>query len=242
MTTLTEFRPVYKQLRELLREQIESGQLPIGSTLPAEIALADTFGVSRSTIRRAILDLTEDGLLKRKPRVGTIVIRSRVDDRRSWFRGITEDLRSKGINSTVEVISTRRLVPSGAVLNELKLSAGEEALELIRLRKIAGIPLALTTSYVPTWLGLDLSADFTRPLYELIEDTSTLHITHGQDTIGAAAADGEQAAVLAVGEGTPLMRIRRTTFVEHDRPVEYVISLIRSDLYEYHVTLPRKPA
>src|SRR5690554_5845111 len=141
---MTEFRPVYKQLRELLREQIESGHIPVGATLPPEVSLAESFGVSRSTIRRAILDLTEEGLLKRKPRVGTIVIRSRADERRSWFRGITEDLRSRGISSTVEVLSSRQLEPNGAVLSELKLSQGEEALELVRLRKIAGIPLALT--------------------------------------------------------------------------------------------------
>lgn len=238
---MTEFRPVYKQLRELLREQIESGHIPVGSTLPPEVSLAKTFGVSRSTIRRAILDLAEEGLLKRKPRVGTIVIRSRVEDRRSWFRGITEDLRSKGISSTVEVLSSRRLVANGAVSGELKLSAGDEVLELVRLRKITGIPLALTRSYIPDWVGISLDADFSKPLYELIEGAGNLHITHGHDVLGATAADEELAGLLGIEAGTPLMRVRRTTFVDHDRPVEFVISLIRSDLYEYHVTLPRKP-
>lgn len=238
---MTEFRPVYKQLRELLREQIESGHIPIGSALPPEVSLAKSFGVSRSTIRRAILDLVEQGLLKRKPRVGTTVIRSRVEERHSWFRGITEDLRSKGISSTVEVLSSRKLVPNGAVLNELKLSGGDEVLELVRLRKIAGIPLALTRSYVPAWVGIRLDADFSKPLYELIESAGNLHITYGHDILGATVADAELAVVLDIAEGTPLMRVRRTTFVDHARPVEFVLSLIRSDLYEYHVTLPRKP-
>lgn len=238
---MTEFRPVYKQLRELLREQIESGHTPVGSTLPPEVSLAKSFGVSRATIRRAILDLTEEGLLKRKPRVGTVVIRSRVDERRSWFRGITEDLRSRGISSTVEVLDSRQMMADGAVLDELKLSSGDEVLKLVRLRKIAGIPLALTRSYIPGWVGISLAADFSRPLYELIEGAGHLHITHGQDVLGATAADAELADTLGIEVGTPLMRVRRTTFVDHNRPVEFVISLIRSDLYEYHVTLPRKP-
>lgn len=238
---MSNYVPVYKQLREMLRTQIETGQLPVGTTLPPEVELASTFGVSRATMRNAILDLVEDGLLKRKPGAGTVVIRSKPEEHRSYFRGLTEDLRRRGISSTASVLSAEVTRPSDAVANHLKLTSGESALKLTRLRSIAGgVPLALLHSYVPAWVGITVDDDFTKPLYELVESVGKLHIIYGHDVIGASAATAEQAKILAVAEGSPLLSIRRTTFVEHERPVEYVHAYVRNDLYEYHAVLPRK--
>lgn len=240
MADVTEFQPVYKQLRELLRGRIESGHLPVGSTLPPEVELAKTFGVSRSTIRRAILDLVDEGLLLRKPRVGTVVIRSQVEDKRSWFRGITEDLRQKGVTSTVEVLEAVIVRPVAAVLHELKLPEDGEVLKLTRLRRIAGVPLSYTKSYIPAWVGITPDTDISGPFYEVIESAGRVHITYGRDVLGAIAADKEAAGILDVNPGAPILRVRRTAFVDYDRPVEFVIAQLRSDLYEYHVTLPRR--
>lgn len=237
---MSDYVPVYKQLREMLRSQIETGQLAVGTTLAPEIELAETFGVSRSTMRSAILGLVEDGLLKRKPGAGTVVIRSRPEEHRSYFRGLTEDLKQRGIVSTVTVLNKEITAPSSAVAAQLRLSRGEKVLKLSRLRKIAGVPLVLTYAYVPDWVGIGLDADFSRPLYKLIERSDRLHITYGEDILGALAADASKAAALEVEPGTPVLTVRRTTFVEHDRPVEYVKAYLRSDLYEYHVVLPRK--
>lgn len=238
---MSKYVPVYKQLREMLRTQIETGQLPVGTTLPPEVELAGTFGVSRATMRNAILDLVEDGLIKRKPGAGTVVIRSKPEEHRSYFRGLTEDLRRRGISSSASVLSAEVTRPNDAIADHLKLTRGESALKLTRLRSIAsGVPLALLHSYVPEWVGIKVDDDFTRPLYELVESVGKLHIIYGHDVIGASAATAEQAELLDVAVGAPLLSIRRTTFVEHERPVEYVQAYLRNDLYEYHAVLPRE--
>jgi len=226
---------------ELLRSRIESGHFPVGSTLAPEVELAKTFGVSRATIRRAILELVNDGLLKRRPRVGTEVIRSRKVDDRSYFRGITEDLRRRGISSTVEVLKVEMVVPAPAIAEELQVPQSEELLRLVRVRKLAGVPFVLLNSYVPIWVGLKLSDDFARPLYQLIEATAKVHIAYGHDVLGATEATPEVAAALEVSVGSAVLRLRRTVYVDRNRPVEYVQAFLRSDLYEYHVVLPREP-
>jgi GntR family transcriptional regulator len=235
------YRPRYREVTELLRSRIESGHFPVGSTLAPEVELAKTFGVSRATMRRAILELVEDGLLKRRPRVGTVVIRSRKVDDRSYFRGITEDLRSRGISSTVTVLKVDLVTPTPAIAEELQLPVDEQVLRLVRVRKLAGVPFGLLTSYVPRWVGLKPTDDFARPLYRLIEATAKVHITYGHDVLGAAEATPEVAAALDVPVGSAVLRVRRTAYVDRNRPVEYVQSYLRSDLYEYHVVLPREP-
>lgn len=238
---MSDYVPVYKQLREMLRTQIETGQLPVGATLPPEVELASTFGVSRATMRNALLDLVEDGLLKRKPGTGTVVIRSRPEEHRSFFRGLTEDLRLRGIATSATLLNAEMITPSQAIADHLKLTRGESALRLTRLRNIAGgVPLGLLYSYVPAWVGIQPDDDFTRPLYELVEAGGNLHIIYGHDIIGAATSTAEQSELLEVPMGAPLLSVRRTTFVEYERPVEYVQAYLRSDLYEYHVVLPRE--
>lgn len=226
-------------MRKVLYGQIKSGQYPVGETLPTEEELQRTFKVSRSTIRNALRDLAADGLIKARPRVGTVVIRARPEVQASELRGLTEDLRQQGLSTKAKVLAAAFVEPSPAIRAHLELATGERALELKRLRNIAGTPFAFITSYVPESIGLTLDEDFSEPLYRVIERFHNLHIIYGRDVIAARGVKDHEAELLRAEPGTPVLVIRRTAYLEHDRPVEYVEAVIRSDLYEYTVTLLR---
>jgi GntR family transcriptional regulator len=230
---------LFHQVRDLLRNQIQTGQIPVGETIPTELELQRTFKVSRSTVRSAIRELADDGLLRAKPGVGTVVIRSRPQVNSSHLRGITEDLRRQGVSTRANVLRAEIVMPTPAIRSRLELPNGERVLQLVRLRTIGGTPLALINSYVPESVGIGPDEDFSGPLYELIERSHALYITYGRDVISARGARTDEARALEVEAGAPILQVRRTAFIDPDRPIEYVEAAIRSDLYEYHVTLPR---
>jgi GntR family transcriptional regulator len=171
--------------------------------------------------------------------VGTLVIRARKGVRGAKLRGLTEDLRSQGVATTARTLSAALEIPTPAIRSKLKLYRDERVLHLLRLRDIAGSPFALLSSYVPESLGLTPDEDFSGPLYEIIERSHRLHIIYGEDSISARLPNAQEAELLQIKPSAPILAVRRTAFVEFDRPVEYVEGAIRSDLYEYNVTLNR---
>ncbi|UOM37284.1 GntR family transcriptional regulator [Acuticoccus sp. I52.16.1] len=231
--------PLYRQVEALLRAQIEAGKHPVGTALPPEQDLAAALRVSRATVRNAIRTLAEDGLVKPTPGVGTLVVRTRTPARRSTLLGLTEDPRLTGVPTRARTLHAELAAPSPAVRDKLALRHDERALHLVRLRDVAGAPFTVIRSYVPEWVGLTPKDDFSGAIYDLIERSRKLHITHGEDTVAARAATPGEAEALEIAPGTPVLTIRRTSFVEPDRPVEYAEAAIRSDLYEYNVTLTR---
>ncbi len=231
--------PLYQQVKNVLLEQIQSGQYAVGTVLPTEHGLAEKFGVSRATIRNALRGLTDDGLIKSKPRVGAEVVRARKYVETPRLQGLTDHLRRKGIATRARTLIADFITPSPAVRAKLRLREDERVLHLERLREIAVSPFALINSYVPESFGLTPDEDFSGPLYELIERTHNLHIIYGETTIGARLPTEKEADLLQISTGTPVVSTRRTTFTEHNRPIEFVESTLRSDLYEYTVTLNR---
>lgn len=233
-------RPLYRQVEGVLRGQIRSGRHPVGTVLPTENQLAQQFGVSRATIRNALQKLVSDGLLQAKSGVGTRVIRAGGKAQASSLRGLTEELRDRGIATKARTLHSALVTPSPEVNSKLRLYDNERVLYLKRLREVAGTPFALLNAFVPESFGIRPEEDFSGPLYELIEKTHNLHITHGEDVVGARLATAEEAELLQAEQSTPVLTVRRTAFIEFDRPIEYVDAIIRADIYDYHVTLKRE--
>lgn len=232
--------PLHQQISEVLRNQIVTGQIAVGDVLSTEMELTQTFKVSRSTVRHAIRTLAEDGMVQARPGVGTVVIRTRPIEQHSYLRGLTEDLARQGVATQARVLTSEMIEATPAIRARLALHKGERVLHLGRLRYIADTPLALIHSYVPESLGIRADEDFSGPLYNIIERRHDHMITFGKDVIGARLPTHEEAQYLDVDGNMPVLVIRRTAYTEHERPVEYVEGAIRSDLYEYHVTLPRR--
>jgi GntR family transcriptional regulator len=231
--------PLYQQVKAVLRQQIESGQYPVSTTLPTEHDLSRSFQCSRATIRNAIRELVIEGYVKPRSGIGTIVIRSRSEKRSDTMRGLTEELKDKGFPTEAVVLQSNVVTASPSVRTQLELFEGERVLHLIRLRTIAGRPFALLNAFVPATVGISADEDFSGPLYDLIERSHGMRISYGRDAIGSRGAREDEAKLLQIEADTPVLVIRRTAFLEYDKPIEYVEATIRGDLYEYTVTLPR---
>jgi len=91
---------------------------------------------------------------------------------------------------------------------------------------------------VPEWVGTE--ADFTSSIHTLIEKDRKNFIIYGTDRISARAPTAEEQQVLTIPDSLPLLIVRRTSYTDHDRPIEYFEAEIRSDLHEYIITLPRE--
>lgn len=233
-------RPLYIQIHDLLESQIASGKWPVGELLPPETELAKNFNVSRATIRSAILKLVDAGLLKRTSGVGTVVLRAQPRPIASYFRGFANRLQQQGISTEIITLEAAEVIPPEAIAHRLQLHDGETAYSIKRLRTVGGTPFALLHSYVPTLPIPAAELGKIDGLYTLLEEKGNIYVTEINEAIGACLAEGESAGHLQVKPGFPLISIRTTAYTDRGRPVEAGFSLVRSDLFEYEVTLPRK--
>lgn len=231
---------LYQQVEAALRSQIVSGQRAIGSRLPTENAMADMFNVSRDTVRKAIRSLKDAGLVKATPGVGTVVVRNRPDIRHATLLPLSAQFSEAGLSLDFELLDIRMHDPSDAVREYLRLAPNERVLRVQRAHKIAARPFSIMTHHVPEWVGIGIDADLSGFIYELIEKTRTNFITYGTDRISARMPTDDEKRILAMPEHLPLLIARRTAYTDQDRPIQYIEAAIRSDHYEYVVTLPRK--
>jgi GntR family transcriptional regulator len=231
--------PIYAHVANTLNGQIASGRYRVGEVLPSEHELCKSFGVSRATVRSALRTLADLGLVNAKAGIGTVVIRARQDRRDASLRGITEDLLKKGIETTSRTLSLGYETPSPALRENLRLLGDEPVLCHLRLRSLVAAPFGISQAFIPKSIGLTPDDDFSQPIIDLIEKTRRFAILYGEDVVRARMPTPKEAELLDIVDPMPVMAIRRTVYVEFDRPVAQVDWAIRSDFYDYHITLKR---
>lgn len=205
--------PLYHQLSRQLVAAIESGRLPKGAFLDNELELAKRWRVSRPTVRRAIQDLVESGLLVRRRGVGTQVVSDQV---RRPFRlsSLFDDLAESGRRPQTSVLTHARVAADRQVAEALAVDPGTEVVHIERLRSIDAQPLAILRNWLIVdaagWItGADLAR---RGLYELLREHGVRPHSALQ-RLGAAAASPSDASLLGLSPGAPLVTMRR---VMHD--------------------------
>ena len=229
--------PYYYQIEEWLRSQIESGVLSPGDALPSEMALSRQLGVSRIVVRQALNDLTGEGLLVRRRAIGTFVAppRRQVPILRDRLRGLTEDLNKEGLNVRSRVLSQQLVPASGEAMHELQVEPDVPLLEVRRLRSVQNIPIAIETTYhpynrFPDLLHIDLTD---RSMYAILEQEYNAHPVQSRDRFVAEAATKEDAALLEIEPGAPVMRYKRTARDQTGQLMEFTISIYRADQYQF---------
>lgn len=232
--------PLYAQVTELVRAMTRDPKYRKGGLLPDEITLARTWGVSRNTVRTAMNDLVNEGVLHRRSGVGTRVRPDRLASGVAAWQSFTKEMERRGVE--VERLSTRcgEVAANGEIAEALDLKAGTRVLLLDRVRGWEGIPSVDFQSYLHPRLGLRPDDDYGRPLYELITERSGIVAERSVDEFAAIAADKAAAKRLAVRPGSPLLLRKRTVFDTGGKPVEFACVTYRSDRFALTFTLEKE--
>jgi len=228
----------------LLRSRLTSGQFVPGTRLSSEPTLAVEHGVSRMTVRRALDQLSSEGLIERRPGAGTFVrdaglARPVVVDLTNVFSHLLE----MGRETSVRLLSFGYVTPPAAVATALGLKAGERTQRSIRVRLTDSAPFSYLITHVPERIGLTYSeADLgTTPLLRLLEGSGVVPARASQ-TITATLAEPDVAEALQLEIGSPLLSLTRIVYEETGSGVEHLQALYRPDRYSFHMDLERNGA
>ncbi|AXK46717.1 GntR family transcriptional regulator [Brachybacterium saurashtrense] len=227
--------PLYLQLASGIEEAIRGGDLPAGSRLENELALAKRLGLSRPTVRQGIQELVDKGMLVRKRGVGTQVVQAPVS-RQVALTSLYDDLRTAGKEPRTEVVEYRIGRPSAEAVSRLQLGAGEQVLDLIRVRYADGEPLAVLRNTIPERIAPSREALAASGLYACLRDIGVATVL-AHERIGATVADEELSELLEEQVGAPLLTMERKSFANDGTVVEYGNHVYRASRYSFEVTL-----
>lgn len=232
--------PLYYQLKTHILESISAGEYAPGQMLPSERELQERFGVSRATVRQALAELVNEGVLERRQGIGTIVAPKRIAPQLLRLTSFTEDMRGRGHAAGSQTLTASCVAPPPNVRERLMLAPGESVWEVYRLRLADGEPIGLQQLYVPAWLGLD-EQDFLQmtSYYRLLESKSGVTVQWGHELLNARTATAREARLLQTKTGSALINVERVSYDQQERPVEHVFFVYRADRYVYDLTLYR---
>jgi GntR family transcriptional regulator, N-acetylglucosamine utilization regulator len=234
--------PLYLRLQRHLHRAIQSGDLKPLDALPGERDLAESFGVSRVTVRKALAALVEAGLLHQRQGSGTFVAPApqKVEQPLSRLTSFSEDMQLRGLEPTVEWLGRETSLASPQEMMRLLLSPTERVCRLRRLRLAGGVPMAIERATVPERYLPDPSL-VAHSLYAVLEARGVRPVRALQ-RLSAANLAAEDAKLLGVPTGAAALAIERVSFLASHQPVEFTQSWYRGDAYDFVAELTMRPS
>lgn len=231
--------PLYYQLRTFITERIDSGEWKPGDRLPSESELGSRFGISRTTVRQALGELTSLGLLTRIQGKGTFVVQQRIQQRLSRLTGFSQDMQTRRLRPSSRLLELSLAQAGGRAAKELGLPTGSQVVRLRRLRLADEEPMALEISYLLPEFYNSLRTENVgeRSLYEILKERCHTAPTRAVQEMEASPCPAQEAQLLQVRKGSPVLHIHRTTFDQNDRAFEQVESFYRGDRYIFYAEL-----
>lgn len=222
------------QVRQILERRIRE-ELHAGDALESERELVNQLGVSRVTVRQAIGDLVDEGVLERTQGKGTFVTGPRVNSR-LHLMSFSREMRARGLEPRTDVLSATAVPADLQVADGLQVDVGEEVVRLERIRLADGTPMAHEVGWYPSRLFPGLLEHKLNFVYDLLADRYGIEATRGEQVVWAEAADAHRARILGIAKRAPLLVQERSTW--SDQTVfEYSISWYRADRYRVHSTI-----
>lgn len=235
--------PLYERVETVLASDIADGSLPPETQLPSEDGLVARFKVSRTTVRKAVQNLVERGLVEVRRGKGTFVTQPKITQELTELTGFVEDMRAVGRTPTARLLDKRLVAADEIVANHLALAPGTLVVRLRRVRLADGVAMSFDETYLPRELGEKVAENdlATEPIFALLESKYDTPLIEAEYKLEAAAADAVAAEALQVSVGSPIFLIERTSYTAGNRPVDYEKLHYRGDLIRFVTHLARHP-
>jgi len=231
-------RPLYAQVKALILRRLISGEWRPGELLPSEFQLADRFGVSQGTARKALDELAADNVVVRRQGRGTFVAAH--DHHRELFH-FFHLVGADGARRLPEsrLVSVRRGLAVRLEAACLGIGRGAPVIRIRRVRSLDGLPAIAETITVPQARFPDLAdiREVPNTLYDLYERRYGITIARAVERLTAVPADERDAKLLEVAAGTPLLQIDRVALALDGNPVEWRVSRCLTATHHYQVDL-----
>jgi len=229
--------PLHAQAEQALRSLIQRKDYRNGGLLPDEVSLSRSLGVSRNTLRAALLRLVAEGRLERQAGVGTRVTEPKVKSGVGAWHSFTREMAEKGVQVETYSIQARWIAVSAVAAQALKIPPNTKALCLDRVRGWDARPEVVFRSYFHPRLELSPDDNFDQPLYELIHERCSVVADESLEELAAVSADRWLARCLGVRAGTPLLRRERTVLDTGRKPIEFAVVHYRCERFKLTLTL-----
>lgn len=222
-----DFRPLYSQIKELLIKRLAAGEWRPGDALPSEAALAQQYGVSQGTLRKALNVMEAERLVERRQGKGTFAARHSAKRSLFQFFHLVDQGGERQLPES-QVLQCRAGIATRAECGALALAANTPVTRIRRVRHLNARPVISERITVPSALFPDLQrwalAEIPNTLYELYERRYGVIVVRADERLRAVAAGAREAQLLGIAKGSPLLEIDRTARNIEKRPVEWRIS------------------
>lgn len=238
-----EATPLYEKLRTILRQQIDEGRYRPDEAIPSERVLCRQYHISRITVRQAIAQLINDGVLYRKQGKGTFVARRKVNQGLSKIVAFSRTVLDIGMKPSTRIVFHGLLPPDLEVASVLKLPDGAQVFKLVLLGMGDDQPLVLYESCFPPLIGQKMLREAMArekqavafSSYDLYGQNTGIAPFKVNQTIEAVAADENQKRTLQISKGTALLRVTSVFMARDESPLELRKALYRGDFYKFNI-------
>lgn len=231
--------PLHSQVEDLLRKLIVNPEYQNGKMLPKEVDIAKVLGISRNTVRQATNKLVYESLLVRKKGVGTKVAKNNITTKLNKWVSFTHEMDEKGVAFKTYSLKVSWAAADNQLSELFDIGKKAKVLKLERIRGIESGPIVYFISYFHPRIGLDGNEDFSKPLYEMLENEHHTIAAISKEGISAIVADHELSKKLHINEGDPILFRKRIVCDPGDRPMEYNLGYYRADSFTYTIDIER---
>lgn len=231
--------PLYQQLREIMREKIETGEWERGQLIPGENELCRMFDLSRGTVRQALAELVQDGLLERRQGKGTFVSGRKITDSLVEFASFTQRMLRMGFKPRSTLLSVERVLASAGVPRWLQIPKDSPVVRIERLRVVDENPVMFERCFLPGHLfeGLEKHDLGNIPLYDILRNEYGVVPVRSEEYFEPTLIKDYESLVLGVQKGSPALFLETVAYTEDDTPILLSRGIVRGDKCRFYFEL-----